>query len=60
MQYRVHRMNVGKQDIVVDLERFLNGLSGEVVSVLPHVTPKFKPMGATAEVDSLLIVEKLR
>ncbi len=60
MQYRVHRMNVGKEDIVVDLERFLNGLKGEVVSVLPHVTPTFKPMGATAKVDSLLVVEKLR
>ena len=59
MQYRVHRMNVGKEDIVVDLERFLNGLGGEVVSVLPHVTPTFKPMGATAKVDSLLIVEKV-
>ena len=59
MQYRVHRMNVGKEDIVVDLERFLNGLAGEVVSVLPTITPTFKPMGATAKVDSLLIVERL-
>lgn len=59
MQYRVHRLKVAKDDMVEVLERFLNGLSGEVVSVFPNVSPTFKPMGATAKVDSLLVVEKV-
>jgi hypothetical protein len=40
------------------LERFLNGLEGEVVSIIPNVTPKFTPGGMGAEVDFLFIVEK--
>lgn len=59
MEYRVHRMKVDKDIIVEDLERFLNSLKGEVVSVFPNITPTFKPMGATAKVDSLMIVEKV-
>ncbi|UCC93747.1 MAG: hypothetical protein JSW25_03525 [Thermoplasmata archaeon] len=60
MQYRVHRMKVDKDNMLEDLERFINALSGEVISVFPNVTPTFKPMGATAKVDYLMIVEKLR
>jgi hypothetical protein len=60
MQYRVHRLNAEKDSLAEDLERFINSLSGEVVSVLPNITPTFKPMGATAKVDFLMIVEKLR
>jgi hypothetical protein len=41
------------------LERYLNNLKGEVVSIVPNVKPIFRPMGATAKVDFLLIVEKL-
>ena len=41
------------------LERFLNGLEGEVVSIIPNVTPKFTPGGMGAEVDFLFIVEKM-
>ena len=40
------------------LERFLNDLEGEVVSIIPNVTPKFTPGGMGAEVDFLFIVEK--
>jgi len=40
------------------LERFLNSLEGEVVSIIPNVTPKFTPGGMGAEVDFLFIVEK--
>jgi hypothetical protein len=41
------------------LEQFLNRLKGEVVSIVPNVKPIFRPMGATAKVDFLLIIEKL-
>jgi len=41
------------------LEQFLNGLEGEVVAIIPNVTPKFTPGGMGANVDFLLIVEKV-
>ena len=41
------------------LEQFLNGLQGEVVSIVPNVKPTFQLMGATAKVNFLLIVEKI-
>ena len=40
------------------LEQFLNGLEGEIVSIIPNVTPKFTPGGMGAEVNFLFIVEK--
>ena len=58
MQYKVHRVEVDKKDMVEKLERFLNDLTGEVVSVFPNVKPTFQLMGATAKVDSVLVVEK--
>ena len=59
MNYRVHRLEVKKDTAQENLERFLNQLEGDVLSVLPYIVPKFKGMGATAEVDFLLIVEKV-
>jgi hypothetical protein len=41
------------------LEHFLNDLKGEVVSIIPNVKPTFYPMGATAKVNFLFIVEKI-
>jgi hypothetical protein len=43
------------------LERFLNGLSGEVVSIIPNVknTTLAQIYGITRKVDFLLIVEKI-
>ena len=41
------------------LEQFLNGLEGEVVAIIPNITPKFTPGGMGANVDFLLIVEKV-
>jgi len=40
------------------LEQFLNGLEGEVVAIIPNVTPKFTAGGMGANVDFLLIAEK--
>lgn len=58
MKYRVHRLDVNKNNMQTELEQFLNRLNGEVISVLPNVRPTFQIMGATAKVDFLLIVEK--
>jgi len=40
------------------LESFLNGLDGEVVSVLPNVTQYFLCYGA--KVNYILVVEKVK
>ena len=58
MKYRVHRLEVKEDTAEEKLERFLNRLEGEVLTVVPYVTPVFRGMGATAKVGFLLIVEK--
>ena len=40
------------------LEQFLNSLEGEIISIIPNVTPKFTHGGMGAEVNFLFIVEK--
>ena len=60
MKYKVHRLEVRKKDMQEKLEEFLNTLNGEIISIFPNVRPTFQPMGATAKVDFLLIVEKLK
>ena len=59
MRYRVHKLDVKRDNIQEKLEKFINQLNGEVISVVPNVRPTFQFMGATAKVDFLLIVEKL-
>ena len=53
MAYKVHRFNIRMTRDQENLERFLNTLKGEVVAIIPNVTP----VPATF-VDFLLIVEK--
>lgn len=53
-KYRVHRFNISMTKDQSKLEQFLNGLEGEVVAIIPNVTP----VPATY-VDVLLIVEKM-
>ena len=60
MNYRVHRLEVKQDTAEEKLERFLNQLEGEALTIIPYVTPTFQFMGATAKVDFLLIVEKLK
>ena len=60
MKYRVHRLDIVLKKEQDKLEQFLNSLKGEVVSIVANVKPTFQGMGATAKVDFLLIVEKLR
>lgn len=60
MKYRVHRIDVKSDNIQEKLEQFLNKLDGEVITVIPNVRPVFQGMGATAKIDFILIVEKLK
>jgi hypothetical protein len=54
MKYRVHRFNIRMTADQTKLEQFLNSLEGEIVAIIPNVTP----FPATF-VDFLLIVEKV-
>ena len=54
MKYRVHRFKIRMTADQTKLEQFLNSLEGEVVAIIPNVTP----FPATY-VDFLLIVEKV-
>ncbi len=58
-KYRVHRFDVKMTTDQSKLEQFLNGLEGEVAAIIPNITPKFTPGGMGANVDFLLIVEKI-
>ncbi|KYK37459.1 MAG: hypothetical protein AYK18_18290, partial [Theionarchaea archaeon DG-70] len=40
-RYRVHRLDIKMEKDQEKLEQFLNDMKGEVVSIIPHVTPKF-------------------
>ena len=59
MTYRVHRLDIKLDKEADKLESFLNRLEGEVVSIIPNLKPAMHPMGATAKIDFLLIVEKV-
>jgi hypothetical protein len=59
MNYEVHRFDINMEKDQDKLKQFLNGLKGEVVAIIPNVKPTFKPMGATAKVNFLLIIEKI-
>lgn len=60
MRYKVHRIEVDRKSMQEQLEQFLNRLEGEILAVIPNVRPTFQLMGATAKVDYLLVVEKIR
>ena len=56
MKYRVHRVEVNKDNMQEKLEQLLNGLEGDVVAVMPNVRPFFLFYGV--QVEYLLVVEK--
>ena len=59
MKYKVHRIDVNRNNMQEMLEQYINNLRGELISILPDVKPTFQLMGATSKVDFLLVVEKL-
>ena len=54
--YRVHRFDLKMTKDEGNLERFLNSLEGEVVSVVPNITMK---AFWVHDVDFVLVVERL-
>jgi hypothetical protein len=59
-KYRVHRLEIRMTADQSKLEQFLNSLDGEVVAIIPNITPKLTPGGMGAEVDFLLVVERMK
>ena len=55
-EYRVHRFDMRMTRDGANLERFLNDLDGEVVSIVPNVTMKAFWVHV---VDFVLVVEKV-
>ena len=60
MKYKVHRFDLKMDTDRERLEDYLNSLEGDVISIVPNVKPTFKGMGATAKVDFLFIIEKIK
>lgn len=60
MSYKVHRFDINMETDSAKLEGFLNGLGGEVVSIIPNVRKATLAQiyGATRKVDFLLVVER--
>ncbi|MGB2965561.1 MAG: hypothetical protein WBB69_16420 [Anaerolineales bacterium] len=57
MKYKVHRFDLNMSKDQENLERYLNSLEGEIVSIIPNVT--FIPVLLASKVNFLFIVEKL-
>ena len=58
MRYEVHRFDLDMEKDQDKLKQFLNSLRGEIIAIIPNVKPTFRPMGATAKVNFLYIIEK--
>jgi hypothetical protein len=59
-KYRVHRVDVRMSRDQARFEQFLNGLEGEVVSVIPGVSPSWTLGGMGARVHYLWVIEKVK
>ena len=62
MKYKVHQMEINMQKDRSKLEKFLNNLEGEVVSIIPNIkkTSLFQIYGLTRKIDFLFIIEKVK
>jgi hypothetical protein len=56
MKYHVHKCRIRMTQDKDQLEQFLNNLKGEVVAIIPNVSPQAFWLH---QVDFLLIVEKV-
>ena len=57
-KYRVHRVDVRMSKDQTRFEQFLNDLEGEVISVIPNVSPSWTFGGMGARVRYLWVIEK--
>jgi hypothetical protein len=59
-KYRVHRVDVRMSRDQARFEQFLNELEGEVVSVIPSVSPSWTFGGMGAKVHYFWVIEKVK
>jgi hypothetical protein len=61
VKYKVHVFKISGGNDVYELERFLNNLDGEVISIISEIKGMTLPQiyGVTGRVHYLLIVEKI-
>ena len=58
MKHRVPKLEI-KRNLAQDkLQPLLNQLEGEILAIVPNISPTFQLMRATSKLDFLLIVEK--
>ncbi len=62
VKYKVHRLEINMEKDQSKLEQFLNGLDGEVVSIIPNNKKMslLQIYGVTSKINFLLIVERLK
>ena len=60
MPYKIHRFNITMETDQDQLEKFLNNLKGEIVSIIPNnkKVTLAQIYGVTQKIDFLLIIEK--
>jgi len=58
-KYRVHRFDVVMRTDQARFEQFLNSLKGEVISVIPSVSPSWTFGGMGAKTHYFWVIEKL-
>jgi len=59
-RYRVHRVDVVMRKDQARFEQFLNNLEGEVISVIPNVSPSWTFGGMGARVHYFWVIEKVK
>jgi len=61
MKYKIHRLEVDSDSMQERLETFLNGLDGEIVSIIPNYakTTLSQIYGIKSKIDFILIIEKV-
>ena len=61
MKYKVHKLEIDMENDPLKLEKFLNDLKGEVISIVPNVarTTLLQIYGGSRKIDFLLVVEKI-
>jgi hypothetical protein len=62
MKYKAHKLMINMENNPYELERYLNNLKGEVISIIPNVarTSLVQIFGGSRKIDFLLIIEKLK
>jgi hypothetical protein len=59
-RYRVHRVDIKMRRDQTRFEQFLNNLEGEVISVIPNVSPSWTFGGMGAGVHYFCVIEKVK